>query len=77
MGFSDHYCRLLSLLDHLVRPYQHIRRNRQADLLRRFQIDDEFEFDRLLDGQVCGLPPFKILSTYVAARRNKSVKLTP
>ena len=45
----------LRLLDHLVRSYQHIRRNRQADLLRCFQVDDELELLRLLHGEVSGL----------------------
>ena len=39
-------------LDHLVRPCEHLWRNRQADLLRGLQIDHELEFRRLLDGQV-------------------------
>ena len=38
--------------DHFVRSRQHIRRNRQADLLSRFQIDDELELRRLLHGQI-------------------------
>jgi len=42
-------------LDQPTRPGEHLRRNRQADLLCRFQIDDELEFFRLLDGQVSGL----------------------
>jgi len=41
----------LFLLDQPTRPGQHLRRNRQTDLLRRFQIDDELEFFRLLKGQ--------------------------
>ena len=51
--FSIHSILLRSPLfsfDHLVRSCQHIRRNRQADLLRCFQIDDELEFLRLLHG---------------------------
>jgi hypothetical protein len=36
--------------DNSICSHQHIRRNRQADLLRRFQIDDELKLDRLLDG---------------------------
>src|SRR5262245_12340970 len=36
-------------LDHLIRTCQHVRRNRQTDLLRCFQIDDELELHRLLD----------------------------
>ena len=51
------------ILDHLIRPHQHVRRNRQADLLRGFEIDDELKLRRLLDRQVAGLAPFKILST--------------
>ena len=30
------------ILDHPIRPHQHVRRNRQAGLLRDFQIDDKF-----------------------------------
>src|SRR5262245_20286717 len=44
-----------AFLDHFIRPHQHIRRNRQADLLRRFEIDDEFKLCRLLHGKVGGL----------------------
>jgi hypothetical protein len=60
-----------SSLDHLIRSHQHIWWNRQADLLSRFQIDDELErqvdllggFEihyelellRLFHGQVSGL----------------------
>jgi len=39
-----------SLPDDFIRPDQHIRRNRQTDLLGRLQIDDELELHRLLDG---------------------------
>lgn len=35
-----------------VRPRQHIRRDRQADLLGGFEVDDEFKLDRLLDGKI-------------------------
>ena len=45
----------------LIRPRQHIRRNRQADLLRCFQIDHELEFRRLLDRKIGGLGAFKNL----------------
>ena len=51
------------LLNDFIRPRQHIWRNRQADLLGGFQIDDEFKFRRLLDGQISRLGPFRILST--------------
>ena len=45
----------LPSLDHLVRSHQHVRRNRQADLLGGFQIDDELKLRRLLDRKVGGL----------------------
>src|SRR5262249_9759962 len=48
-------------LDPPVRSRQNIRRNRQADLLGRFQIDDEFELHRLFHWQVGRLAPFKNL----------------
>ena len=37
----------LRSLDDLVRSRQHIRRNRQADLLRRFEVDNQLELGRL------------------------------
>ena len=40
---------------------QHLRRNRQADLLGGFQIDDQLELRRLLDGQIGGLGAFQNL----------------
>src|SRR6266508_463490 len=43
----DAYC-LLSL-DHSIRPRQHIRRNREPNLLGGFEVDDQFEFRGLLD----------------------------
>jgi hypothetical protein len=49
------------LFDHSCRPYQHIRRNRQADLLRRFEFGDELELDRLLDGKIRRRPAFQDL----------------
>src|SRR2546422_3456951 len=39
-------------LDHLVRPREHVGRNRHADLLGRLEIDDELEFCRLLHGKI-------------------------
>jgi hypothetical protein len=51
---SSGFCR--RLLEHFIRSRQHVRRNRQADLFRCFQIDDEFELRRLLhrkSGQLC------------------------
>ena len=38
---------ILASLDDLVRPRQHVRRNRQANLLGRFKIDDELKLCRL------------------------------
>jgi hypothetical protein len=43
------------LLDHLVRPRQHIRRNRQADLLGCFQIDDQLKLRPLFYWNVAWL----------------------
>jgi len=40
------------VLDPLVLPRQHPHRNRNADLLRRFEIDDEVEFGWLLEGNI-------------------------
>src|SRR5262245_16476744 len=46
-------------LDHSVRSYQHIRRNRQADLLRCYEIDHQLELRRLFHGQIDWLPSFE------------------
>src|SRR5262245_39140422 len=43
------------LSNHLIRSRQHVGRNRQADLLGGFQIDDELELHRLLDRKIGGL----------------------
>src|SRR5207253_9504499 len=48
--FTPHSFTRHDLLNHLIRPRQHIGRNRETDLLRRFQIDDELELRRLLHG---------------------------
>jgi hypothetical protein len=42
----------MGLPNHLVRPRQHIRRNRQAELLGGLEIDHQLELDRLLDGKI-------------------------
>ena len=39
-------------MDHLIRPREHRRWDRQAEGLRGLQIDDELELRRLLDGQI-------------------------
>src|SRR6266511_4876541 len=41
--------------NHLIRSPQHLLRNRETDLLRRFQVDDELEFGWLFDGEIGGL----------------------
>src|SRR5262245_21594831 len=45
----------------LIRSRQHVGRNRQADLLGCFQIDDEFELDRLLHREISRLGAFQNL----------------
>ena len=45
---------LFLLLDQPIRPRHHFWWNRQTDLLRGFQIDDEFELRWLLHRQVGG-----------------------
>ena len=53
-------------LDHLmtlIRSRQHIRRNRQTDLLRGFQVDHQLKLRGLLHWQVGGLGTLRILST--------------
>jgi hypothetical protein len=47
--------------DDLIRSRKHVRRDCEADLLGRFQIDDELELGWLLDGEVSGLGSFQYL----------------
>src|SRR3990172_4872487 len=56
-GYVPRYSALSS--DHSVCSNQHIRRNRHADLLRRFQVDDELEFISAFDRQIDGLSAFQ------------------
>ena len=42
-------------LDHLIRPLQERRRDRQAERLGGLEVDHQLELRRLLDGQVAGL----------------------
>jgi hypothetical protein len=49
------------LLDHFIRSHQHVWRNRQADLLSGFQIDDELKLYWLLDRKIGGLRAFQDL----------------
>src|SRR5688572_25521091 len=44
-----------------IRPRQHMRRNGEADLLRRFEIDYQFKPRRLLHGQIGGFSPVQNL----------------
>jgi hypothetical protein len=53
---DSHY--FMFSFDHLIRSRQHIRRNRQADLFGRFQVDHQLKLRRLLDGDVGGLGSF-------------------
>ena len=50
---------LKCLLDDSICPRQHIRRNRQTDLLGRFQIDDELKLARLRHWKFGGLGAFQ------------------
>src|SRR5262245_59542010 len=49
------------LLDHLIRPRQQGGRDRQAEGLGGFEVDDEFELCWLLDGKIGGLGPLQDL----------------
>src|SRR5262245_37679298 len=53
--------------DHPIRSHQHIRRDRQADLLRGFQIDDKLEFLWLLHREVGRLSSFQDLVDVVSS----------
>src|SRR4026209_1838258 len=44
-----------------VRSRQHIRRNREADLLCGLEINDELKLCRLLDGEISGFGAFEDL----------------
>src|SRR5262249_51770645 len=66
MSFSSSRSTCQSTLDthpfsfnHLIRPRQHVGRNRQTDLLRCLEIDDELKLGRLLNGKVGGLGTFE------------------
>ncbi len=63
--------------DYPIRPYQYVGWNGQADLLGRIQINHQLELRRLLDRKIGWLRAFEDLSTYVAARRNRSLILGP
>src|ERR1044071_3349130 len=44
-----------SLFDYPIRPRQHVCRNREMDLLCRFQVNNQLELCWLFNGQVSGL----------------------
>jgi len=46
-------------LDQPIRPSKHVWRNRQADLLSRFQINYQLKLHRLLHGEIARLYSFK------------------
>jgi hypothetical protein len=54
---------LACLLDHLIRPLQERRRDRQAEGLGGLEVDEQFEFAGLFDGRSPGFAPLRILST--------------
>ena len=47
---------------HLIHLQEHRLRNLEPECLRGIHVDDELELRRLLDGQVRGLGPLRILS---------------
>ena len=49
------------LLHHFIRPRQQFRRNRQSNLFRRLQVDDELKLRRLLHRQISRLGAFQDL----------------
>ena len=49
------------LLNDFIRSRHHVGRNRQADLLCRFEINDEFKLRRLLHRQISRLGTFQDL----------------
>jgi hypothetical protein len=51
----------VDLLNHLIRPLQERRRDREAERLGGLEVDDQFVLSRLLDGQVGGLGAFEDL----------------
>ena len=59
--------------DDLICSDQNIGRDRQADLLRRLEIDDELELHRLLDRKIGGLAAFEYL---VDIRSGAPVQIT-
>jgi hypothetical protein len=52
-------CSKPTLFDHLVGAREQRRRNFDAQRLRRLQVDDQFEFGRLLNRQISRLGTFE------------------
>ena len=52
---SWHRCLDFTSLDQPIRSGEHLRRDRQADLLRSLEINHQLELRRLLDRQIGGL----------------------
>jgi hypothetical protein len=64
--------------DHLIRPLEHSVWNRQSDLFRRFEVDDEFKLRGLLHRQVSGLGAFEnLVDVTRCAPIQVSVESTP
>ena len=69
-------CRVGSL-DDVIGSEQQRLRDGETDLLGRLEIDEDSNFVGCSTGISPGLAPFRILSTYMAARRFKSGTFTP
>src|ERR1700730_10465866 len=52
---GSHGWLVAGLLDHLIRPLQERRRDREAEGLGGLEVDHQLELGRLLDGEVAGL----------------------
>ena len=52
---------MMFLPNHLIRPRQHIWRNRETNLLRRYQIDNEFKLRWLFHREIGWLRTFENL----------------
>src|SRR5262245_13786234 len=63
------------ILDHLIRPHQHIRWYRDADLLGGYQVNHELKLRGLLDWQIGGLSAFENF-VYVGGRAPEQVRKT-
>src|SRR4249920_3398361 len=64
-----------TLSNHLIRPHQYIRRNRDADLLRGYQVNHELKLRGLFYWQVGGLGAFENF-VYVGGGAPEQVRKT-